>query len=291
MSKCFDLAMEKIKKAYIDLYESDPHIISVFVVGSMAMEQYTERKYNDYDIRCVVDEFTPETFERVNNAIENCIKDVSTDESIGIASSDLVGPVNHHVTNKENNILIHSMVHTVDDMISFLPLTHKYMYGNGYMMVCGKDIISELKLKDARYTLKDIIEGYEGINYCIEMITNKTHRYSRYEVIEDKCVFVPYETVADLHIQYENCFYSALKNIGNLRNHDLCLGLEINSSLYEYGKRVLLSVGYTDFDFLDILLKKDEAGISKYSDFGACAVTLLENLRKYVEQRIENQAK
>ena len=286
MSKCFDTAMNIIKKSYTNLYESDPHIISVFVVGSMASKQYTERKYNDYDIRCVVDVFTPETFNNVMNAIDECIKEIEKDPLIGIAFSDLVGPVNHHVTNKENNILIHSMVHTVDDLIGFLPLTHKYMYGNGYQLVCGKDIVAELKLKDARYTLKDIIDGYEGIDYCIEMIRNQVHRYSRYEIFDNKCVFIPYEVKADKDIQYENCFYSALKNIGNLRNHDYFSGLDINSSLYEYGKRVLGEAGYCDSKLLDVLLRKDEVGLSKYSNPNEATIELLEHLRQYINGRI-----
>ncbi len=287
MSKYFDSAMSIIKESYVNLFEKDPHIISVFVVGSMASEQYTERKYNDYDIRCVVDAFTPETFNNVMKTIEKCIERIEKEPLMGISFSDLVGPVNHHVTNKENNILIHSMVHTIDDLISFLPLTHKYMYGNGYQLVCGRDIVSELCLKEARYTLRDIIDGYEGINYCIEMIKNCVHRYSRYEIINDKCVFVPYEVKADLSIQYENCFYSALKNIGNLRNHDYFSNFEINNSLYEYGKRILDEVGYSDFTLLDVLLRKDETGLAKYTNPNEAVIELLEHLREYINRRIE----
>ena len=289
MSEIFDSAMKVINDNFLKLYESDSHIISVFVVGSMAMKPYTERKYNDYDIRCIVDEFVPQTFENVNKTIEDCIDYFKDDHRIGIAFSDLVGPVNHHVTNNEHNILIHSMVHTIDDLTDFLLLTHKYMYGNGCYMVCGRDILSELSLRDTRYSLNDIIKGYEGIDYCIEMIKNCVHRYSRYEVVDGKCVFISYEVEADIAIQHENCFYSTLKNIGNLRNYDYFSGEDICDSLFDYGKRILGEVGYNNFNLLDVLLKKDENRLEKeYTNFNELTLELLEHLRSYISKRISN---
>lgn len=290
MSTVFDDAMRLINEKFLELYKSDPHIISVFVVGSMAIRPYVERKYNDYDIRCVVDEFTPQTFNNVNQIVAqciNCFKDVS---EIGVASSDLVGPVNHHVTNKEHNVLIHFMVHTIADLVEFLPNTHKYMYGNNHLQICGRDILAELSLANARYSLNEIVEGYEGIDYCVQMIEQRTHRYCRYEVIDEKCVFVSHEVGADIHVQHENCFYATLKNIGNLRNYDYFKGLEIAGSLFEYGERILSEVGYNDSRLLDILLKKDEECLgTEYPSFGEATLSLLAALRKYVVGRINSR--
>ena len=288
MSTVFDNAMLRINEAFAKLYESDPHIISVFVVGSMAMRPYTERKYNDYDIRCIVDTFVPETFDRVNQTVNQCVEAFRDDPEIGVASSDLVGPVNHHVTNREHNVLIHCMVHSVADLTGFLPDTHKYMYGNHYLHVCGRDILAELKLSEARYTLQDIVEGYEGIDYCMEMIQKRTHRYCRYEVIDNACVFVPYELPSDPYIRHENCFYSTLKNIGNLRHHDFFTGLAVEDSLFAYGKRILSEVGFTDDTLLDILLKKEEERLdSLYPAFEEATLALLRALRGYVVGRME----
>lgn len=287
MSKVFDLAMEKINNRFIELFNNDPHIISVFVVGSMAMRPYTERKYNDYDIRCIVDEFVPETYDNVNRMVVKCIEEFSNSDCIGVASSDLVGPVNHHVTNKEHNILIHHMVHSMDDLVSFLPDTHKYMYGNHYLHLCGRDVLAELSLSDARYSLNDIISGYEGIDYCIDMIKNHTHRYCRYEVVNDKCEFVTYETPADIHVRHENCFYSTLKNIGNLRNYDHFTGKDTSASLFDYGKRILGEAGYEDYVLLEILLAKNEFRlVEEYPSFEEATILLLNHLRKYILNRI-----
>lgn len=287
MSNIFDSSMEFINKKFVQLYERDSHIISVFVVGSMAERPYTERKYNDYDIRCIVDEFVPETYENVVRTVEECVDFFRNSDDIGVASSDLIGPVNHHVTNKEHNILIHHMVHSMADLTGFLPDTHKYMYGNHYLHVCGRDVISELSLADARYSLNDIISGYEGIDYCVDMIKNHTHKYCRYEVIDNKCVFVAHETVADIHVQHENCFYATLKNIGNLRNHDYFSGLDISETLLDFGKRILGESGYNNYNLLEILLTKNEARlVSEYPSFGESTILLLQHLRQYVLARI-----
>lgn len=287
MSKAFDFAMETINNSFMELYHRDPHIISVFVVGSMAVRPYTERKYNDYDIRCIVDTFVPETYDEVARTVEACVAKFQSSDEIGVASSDLVGPVNHHVTNQEHNVLIHYMVHSMDDLTGFLPNTHKYMYGNHYLHLCGRDVLAELSLADARFSLNDIVEGYEGIDYCIDMILNRTHRYCRYEVQDGACVFVAHTTDADIHVQHENCFYSTLKNIGNLRNHDLCIGLDVGASLAAYGKRILSEVGYTNFHLLEILLAKDESRlVADYPDFNQATIDLLQHLRKYVVGRI-----
>lgn len=292
MSNVFDSAMKKINKSFIELYQHDPHIVSVFVVGSMALQPYTERKYNDYDIRCIVDEFVPTTYDNVNHTVARCIEEFEDSEDIGVASSDLVGPVNHHVTNKEHNILIHYMVHSMDDLTGFLPDTHKYMYGNYYLHLCGRDVLAEFSLANARYSLNDIISGYEGIDYCIDMIRKCTHRYCRYEVVEGKCVFVAYEIPADTYVQHENCFYATLKNIGNLRNHDYFTGLDIAASLFEYGKRILGESGYADYGLLDILLTKNESRlVEEYPSFEESTILLLNHLRKYVLNRITEDTK
>lgn len=291
MSNIFDSAMNTINHSFIDLYHRDPHIISVFVVGSMAIRPYTERKYNDYDIRCIVDEFVPETYDNVRRTVERCVEEFKDSEEIGVASSDLVGPVNHHVTNKEHNILIHYMVHSMDDLTGFLPDTHKYMYGNHYLHLRGRDVLAELSLADARYSLSDIVNGYEGIDYCTDMIRKHTHRYCRYEVVEGKCEFVTYELPADTYVQHENCFYATLKNIGNLRNHDYFTGLDTADSLFDYGKRILGEVGYTDYALLEILLTKNEARLVKeYPAFGEATIVLLNHLRRYVMNRIAEDA-
>ncbi len=283
MLSVFNSAMKVINDSFIELYQNDPHIISVFVVGSMAVYPYNERKYNDYDIRCVVDEFLPSSFEKVESTVEQCIKKIEKFDNIGIASSDLVGPVNHHVTNKEHNILIHYMVHSMDDLVNFLPNTHKYMYGNHYLQICGRDVIKELKLANTRYSLEDIVFGYEGIDYCVDMIKNHKHRYCRYEVVNEKCEFKSYETTADIYVKCENCFYAVLKNIGNLKNYDFFKGLAKNLSLFEYGKSMLDEVGYTDYKLLDILIRKDEGSLLKeYPEFDKDTIVLLNHLRKYI---------
>ena len=288
MSVIFDDVMHEINEAFLDLYRSDDHIISVFLVGSMALIPYNERKYNDYDIRCAVNSFFPETFERVNRTVLQLVRKYKNNSEIGLASSDLVGPVNHHVTNKAHNILIHAMVHTIDDLIDFLPLTHKYMYGNGYQLICGRDILSELHIKDARYTLKDIIDGYEGINYCIEMISNRKHRYSRYEVIDGKCEFIPYEIDADEFIRHENCFYSVLKNLGNLRNYFKFSYQPAGESLYSFGRLILGEVNNDDNNLLEILLSKNEDRLEReYPNYEQDTVRLLMKIRDFIERQMQ----
>ena len=207
---------KQIDREFINYFISDADMETIFVVGSMAHNDYLDRMDNDYDIRVITKEVNREKIINFEKFLENLSERLTT-ENIKVGYSCLVGPVNHKVSSNKKNVLIHAMIHKVDQMDNFLPITHKYQYGNRYRIVYGKDTLK--RFENIRYTLNDLITTHEGLNYCIDMLKKREYRYLTWDTDDNKCEFnyhamdMPEDTVL------ENCFYSVNKFVNNLMNY------------------------------------------------------------------------
>lgn len=215
---------KRIDVEFVKYFFPDMDMETIFVVGSMAHDDYQDRMDNDYDIRVICKEVNPEKIKQFEKFLEELCKKLTT-ESIEVGYSTLVGPVNHKVSNNKKNILIHAMIHTKDQMDDFLPITHKYQYGNNYRIVYGKDNLK--KFKNVRYNLDELVNAHEGLNYCIDMLKSREYRYLVWNTKNDKCEFNYYSVPMSDDMIIESCCYSVNKFINNLMNYCRWEGFDI----------------------------------------------------------------
>ena len=207
---------KQIDKEFIKYFLPETDMETIFVVGSMAHDDYIDREDNDYDIRVIFKEINREQiidFERFLKQLSEKLTTVN----IKVDYSTLVGPVNHKISHFKKNILIHAMIHTEEQMDNFLPITHKYQYGNRYRIVYGKNNL--LKFQNIRYTKDELINAHEGLLYCIDMLKKEEYRYLTWDTENNKCEFNYHAIPMTKEVVLENCFYSVNKFIDNLMNY------------------------------------------------------------------------
>lgn len=225
-----------VDSEFKNYFKDDEDIKSIFVAGSMAFDDYKERADNDYDIRAVSTKVTAKQLQDFEKFLAELSKRLTTDD-IGVNYSCLVGPVNHNISTKDKNFLIHAMIHEESQLDDFLPITHKYSYAKRYRIVDGEDCIG--RFRNVRYTIDDILNAHEGLNYCIDMLKKKEYRYLTWEVDGENCEFtfnsdeMPEDTIC------ENCFYSTNKFLQNLRNYCNWNGIEMPKNQVEAAMKLL----------------------------------------------------
>ncbi|MBQ8892353.1 MAG: hypothetical protein IJ068_05800 [Bacilli bacterium] len=248
----------QIDREFIKYFLSDADMETIFVVGSMAHNDYLDRMDNDYDIRVITSDVNRDKIINFEKFLENLSKRLTTD-TIEVGYSCLVGPVNHKVSSNKKNVLIHAMIHRSDQMDNFLPITHKYQYGNRYRIVYGKDSLK--RFKDIRYNINDLTNTHEGLNYCIDMLKKQEYRYLTWDTDDNKCEFnyhaidMPEDTVL------ENCFYSVNKFVNNLVNYCKWNELDIPEDKVIFCIRLLgqANVNESTLFLLQGLLTKSES--------------------------------
>ena len=208
--------IKKIDNSFIEYFKSDPRIKTIFVAGSMALNDYVDREDNDYDIRAISDQVTRDQIIKFEEFLDYLSKKLST-KDIEVGYSCLVGPVNHKVATNKKNVLIHAMIHQKDQMDDFLPVTHKYQYGTRYRIVDGEDSLK--RFRQVRYNLDELLHAHEGLLYCIDMLKKKEYRYLSWDTKDNKCEFNFHAVPMSDDTIFENCFYSTNKFINNLINY------------------------------------------------------------------------
>ena len=208
--------IKKIDNSFIEYFKSDPRIKTIFVAGSMALNDYVDREDNDYDIRAISDQVTRDQIIKFEEFLDYLSKKLST-KDIEVGYSCLVGPVNHKVDTNKKNVLIHAMIHQKDQMDDFLPVTHKYQYGTRYRIVDGEDSLK--RFRQVRYNLDELLNAHEGLLYCIDMLKKKEYRYLSWDTKDNKCEFNFHAVPMSDDTIFENCFYSTNKFINNLINY------------------------------------------------------------------------
>ena len=208
--------IKKIDNSFIEYFKSDPRIKTIFVAGSMALNDYVDREDNDYDIRAISDQVTRDQIIKFEEFLDYLSKKLST-KDIEVGYSCLVGPVNHKVATNKKNVLIHAMIHQKDQMDDFLPVTHKYQYGTRYRIVDGEDSLK--RFRQVRYNLDELLHAHEGLLYCIDMLKKKEYRYLSWDIEDNKCEFNFHAVPMSDDTIFENCFYATNKFINNLINY------------------------------------------------------------------------
>ena len=208
--------IKKIDNSFIEYFKSDPRIKTIFVAGSMALNDYVDREDNDYDIRAISDQVTRDQIIKFEEFLDYLSKKLST-KNIEVGYSCLVGPINHKVATNKKNVLIHAMIHQKDQMDDFLPVTHKYQYGTRYRIVDGEDSLK--RFRQVRYNLDELLHAHEGLLYCIDMLKKKEYRYLSWDTEDNKCEFNFHAVSMSDDTIFENCFYSTNKFINNLINY------------------------------------------------------------------------
>ena len=216
MTKELKEITKKIDKEFINYFYFDMNMETIFVVGSMANDKYQDRQDNDYDIRVICKEVNSIKINNFEKFLEEICKKLTTD-TIEVGCSCLIGPVNHKVSNNKKNILIHSTIYTEDQIENNLPKTHKYQYASNYRIVYGKDILK--KYKNVRYNMDELINSYECLNYCIDMLKNREYRYFVWDTKNDKCEFNYYKAPMSEDMIIKSCCYSVNMFIDNLMTY------------------------------------------------------------------------
>lgn len=208
--------IKEIDSSFYEYFKNDPNIKTIFVVGSMALDDYVDRKDNDYDIRAISEHVTKEQIVKFEEFLE-CLSHKLSTNNIEVGYSCLVGPVNHKIATDKKNILIHAMIHQKDQMDDFLPITHKYRYGTRYKIVKGEDSLK--RFKTIRYNLNELLHAHEGLYYCIDMLKKKEYRYLTWYTKGIECEFKFHAVPMNENIVFEICCYSINKFINNLINY------------------------------------------------------------------------
>ncbi len=205
--------INKIVEKNIQKLRNDKSVVSVFLVGSMASENYVEKSLNDYDIRFIVKEMSVTTYEEIMKILEKIKIDIEKNE-IGCQISNVIGPVKMKKI-KKRNVLIHSIVMTEKELDQ-LPNIHKYSYSMNYRQIFGKDFIQ--KYSKLIITPNDIILSTEGIEFCINLIQTRKNSYTKW-IINQNIMTLQREYVAASTIDMVELFYySYNKTIDNIKN-------------------------------------------------------------------------
>ena len=213
--------IDRLVKEEITSLLLDDNIVSIFVVGSMASDNYVEKKNNDYDIRFIVREMNSDIYSKINVVLEKLTTKIKQ-LGIGCEYSDLIGPVK--ITSmEEKNVLLHALTMTEKD-VDNLPNLHKYSYSQNYQMLYGKDIIK--KYKSIVITDKDIVNSTEGIDYCIDLLKNKENAYSYYEKNNNNFTLKQYTKPVDDDDLVMLIYYSYEKAYNNIKNMILTNGIK-----------------------------------------------------------------
>ena len=273
---------KRIDVEFLKYFYPDIDMETIFVVGSMAQDNYEDRMDNDYDIRVICKEVNPDKINKFEKFLSDLCKKISND-NIEVGCSCLVGPVNHKVSKNKKNILIHAMIHTIDQMDNFLPKTHKYQYGNNYRIVYGKDNLK--KYKNVRYNLDELINGHEGLKYCIDMLKKREYRYLVWDTKNDECEFNYYSIPMSEDMIIESCCYSVNKFITNLMNYCRFEGYDIPEDKMVFTIRLLgqTSVNENTLFILHGLFNKNETILKKlFANPLKETIKLLEDLKFYI---------
>ena len=266
----YNIVNESIKKL-----EQDNSINSIFIVGSMASEDYKLGKNNDLDIRFIVTEVNTKIRAKISDTLENIKKDINN-LNYGCKISEIIGPVKMH-PEKDKNILLHAITMTKKDLNN-LPNIHKYSYSCNYKQLYGKDFLD--KYKEIILTPFDVIESVEGIDYCIDLIHRKKIGFSKW-INKDNEYTLKYKEKKAYNCDMVELFsYSYNKAINNVLNMIDTNNIVSNLSCYldynEYEKKLINKIENKilmpeDIDknkdnIITILLKLEKACLNIYKN-------------------------
>ncbi len=228
--------LKKIDVAFTLYFLNNKEVESIFVVGDMAKDDYHDQKNNDYDIKIISNKVTKEDLENFEHFLSILSKNIST-ESIEVEYLSLLESSNERISSNKKNILINAMLEEKCQMDDFLPETKKYQYGIEYRIVSGIDLVK--RFEDIRFTLDDIVTGYEGINYYIDMLKQQEYRYITWDIEEHSCRMNLHTKKMTNKTMYESCINSVNTIIINLMNYCNFSNYKIPSNKMDFTIKLL----------------------------------------------------
>lgn len=275
--------IRQLDSFFVEKFRSWPDVVSIFVVGSMYdLESYNFRQNNDYDIRLLVTKVSPQLLQYIEHVRKEWMQRTAHSE-VHMEYNMLVGPVNHHLSDQSVNLLIHLIVHRVDDLTEFLPLTHQYCYRTNHRILWGDDYLSCLCQK---FSPQYLIECHEGIQYCVDMLQRKVYKCLYWKPIsETETVFQYEEEMLPPQLQNESIFYSLKNVLNNLYNACIiCRGVS-GVTLDAYCEW-LCGGNSAYLTLVKATLARDENALESYLNPDARIRTAVE-LLLYLQKRIE----
>lgn len=275
--------VKQLDSFFVEKFSCWPDVVSIFVVGSMYdLESYNVRQNNDYDIRLLVTKVSPQLLAYIEDVRGEWMQRTARSE-VHMEYNMLVGPVNHRLSDHAVNLLIHLIVHRVDDLTEFLPLTHQYCYRKNHRILWGEDYLSGLCEK---FSPQYLIECHEGIRYCVDMLQRRVYKYLYWKPIsETETVFQYTEEPLPPQLQNESVFYSLKNVLNNLYNACItCRGIQ-GVTLEAYCQWLCGGNG-AYLTLVKATLARDENALESYLDPDArfrIAVELLLYLQKRIE--------
>ena len=204
--------IKEIDNTAVEFFSSDPQTVSIFVVGSMFdLEKYNIRRNNDYDLRLLVNNVTPEILAKVDRFQKEMVEKFTTDD-IQLGFNNNVGAVNHILSDKQCNILLHFLIHEVKDLKNFLPLTHQVQYGKNHRILYGKDLLLDLCKK---FEPQYLLTCHEGIDYCIDMLRRDVYKYLIWVENDNGAVDFEYREIPTPNDMIAESVFYSLKNVLN----------------------------------------------------------------------------
>lgn len=205
-------AVDCIVQGFLNQFkiQSNGNLKSIFLVGSMAKDDYKLKRFNDLDIRFL--------FEKVDARIYTELVKVSKkialiykSEDINIDCSFLIGPAKL-ISGAKYNILIHNIVLT-PEILNNLPSTHKYSYSQNYKILVGEDCLRDFN--GIRFDKKEIVNSIEGIDYCLKMISSRRIKYGKWGRDKDLYTIKFQDAAMTDEMLLETICYSLKKGIAN----------------------------------------------------------------------------
>ena len=206
---------KRIDAEFLKYFYRDLDMETIFVVGSMANDDYQDRMGNDYDIRIICKKVNPNKINNFEQYVEALCKRISN-ENLFVTCSTLDGPINYPIQKSQKKLIIHAIIYT-PEQINNLSLPNKYQYGNKYRLVYGKDYLKNLK--NIKYTLDDIVKGSNGLNYCLNMLKKRKNQYYAWDTKDGKSEYSLHTTTMTNEMIIEACFYAVNTLIDNLINY------------------------------------------------------------------------
>ncbi|RLE41579.1 hypothetical protein DRJ48_05285 [Candidatus Woesearchaeota archaeon] len=273
--------IESIKKDFVKFIESNPLLsdfVSIFVVGSFIGKDYKIDKVNDLDLRVIFKKVTYEKAELLKIFLEECKRNYSS-KIVDICYSTVVGIAKPPYNPNKVTILIHLIYF---DMREFqrLPKIHTNTYIKFHELLKGKEL---RELKSIELTIDNVINDFEGLKHCIEMLKTNKLKYFEWERVDSNFTLLQKERDIKEEELLECIKYALFKPIINFLN----LKRTETNDIEKTYNLILSSKRFYDFPYKDVLIEfkrvaLENAPFERVKQLRDKSIKFLIELEKYI---------
>ncbi|MBC8500948.1 MAG: hypothetical protein H8D38_04245 [DPANN group archaeon] len=207
--------IESIKKDFLDFIKRNKLLddyLSVFIVGSLIGNDYKIEKINDLDLRVIFSKVTYEKAELLHLFLKECEEKYNS-EYVDVYSSTVIGIAKPKKTDRIS-VLIHLIYFDLEEFQK-LPVIHTNTYIKFNQLLEGKEL---RELKSINISLENVINDFEGLNHCIEMLKTNKLKYFMWELLNSKFIVKLKERFIEEDELIHCVKYALFKPIINLLN-------------------------------------------------------------------------